>query len=377
MINKNTSLLVTALLSLSTLLFTAQQGKGIVISTKDDVTERTNKSDGNLSIKIKNNKMNLDVRGKVKLSDDDQNIIALSNDGKVVNSIKNMQLEVSPNNEGEIIYRINGKETATLNPAEEELLAECIQTLINQGVYGKERAQRIYKQKGIHAVLTETTNFTSNYTKQIYLSELLLQDISNSDRSKILNNIAQYIESNYYKAEIIGKVMDSALKDNQSFDAYLEVVNNMGSAYYQQQTIQKLFTNNLTDIQFEKVLRITASINSDYHQAEVLSKLLKDNNLNAQKAALIMENLANMDSDYHKAEVLKKMISSSELDVAGWKQTISLTAMIQSDYHQAEVLKTILKKMPADAELNKAVRESAKNIKSNHHYGEIMRQLDN
>jgi hypothetical protein len=55
----------------------------------------------------------------------------------------------------------------------------------------------------------------------------------------VLDKTNQYLTSDYYKAELLDGIMNSFLSEESTSEAYLKVISNMTSDYYQSTTVKK------------------------------------------------------------------------------------------------------------------------------------------
>src|SRR5699024_8345426 len=122
------------------------------------------------------------------------------------------------------------------------LIAECVQMMIDMGVNGKERAQRIYEETGFEGVLKEVDRFDSDYVKSIYLSALgAHHSLSDKEMIAFLNQAETRLSSDYYKAELLNGIRENYLRNKATTEAYLNAIKSIKSDYYQAETLKKLW----------------------------------------------------------------------------------------------------------------------------------------
>lgn len=356
-------------------------------------------------------KLNLTVKGDVRLGNDDKTITSLSPNGSIFYQKKNQSLKIESNAQGNLVYTINGNKRINLSEDDKALIEECVKTLINYGVDADNRVKRIFAQKGTAGVLNEVGNFEGDYVKEIYLSYLLKnQKLSKDEMIAVLDKTDQYLTSDYYKSELLNGVMGSFLSEESTSDAYLKVISNMTSDYYQSTTVQKMLDTKINEKQFNEVLDIVNKMKSDYYQAEVLKTLLNNNDISDEKFANVMKTAGNINSDYYKAEIITALLKNKSLnkdryaqtiaamqnmqsdyykysvltslvdenikDESAWSTLIDYAGNIHSDYYAAETLMTIADKMPDSDALRKKLTDAAKHISSDYYYGQVMRALE-
>ncbi len=383
----------------------------LVHAQNDEVSYSKENNTFTLKVKSRANALSLTVKGEVTLGDDDKSITQLSRAGSIIYRKEKESLEIEHDGQGNLVYTINGYKKTTLNENDKALIEDCVQLMISYGIDADNRVKRIFAQKGTPGVLHEVERFKSDYVKEIYLSYLLNgQKLLKDEMIALLNKINQYLSSDYYKAQLLDGVMASFIADEATSGAYLNVVNNITSDYYQSTTLQKILGTALNEKQFTQVLGIVSSMKSDYYQAKVLEMLLNNNNIADARFSAIMKVVATMKSDYYKAELSSTLLKNKSLnkdqfaqtmigvqnmkssyyqytmlaglidenmkDEAAWSSLILYAGKIDSDYYQAEMLKKIAGTMPASETLSKELTAAAKNIKSDYYYGKVMRSMD-
>lgn len=193
--------------------------------------------------------------------------------------------------------------------------------------------------------------------------------------TNILKASGQHLTSDYYNAELLADVMKTYLLEEETSKAYLAIVRNMKSDYYQHSTLQKPMKNELNSEQMTTVVDIIKTMKSDYYQSQVYNDLLKQASFGG---AAFQETLAlvfAMKSDYYKTEIIKNLIKR-ELTDADWTSLLGYTNKIGSDYYQSELILNIADKMPDNDVLRKDLLEAAKAIKSEYYYGKVMRKIN-
>lgn len=321
-----------------------------------------------------NGKTKLTVKGDVNIGDDDQHIESLSKNGSISFEQKSNKLEITAASDGTLIYRINRKEKNTLDTNDEKLLKNALEMMISRGMNAEARTKRIYAKKGTAGVLNELPKLHGDYARQKYLSTLLTLGIRKPEMTSILESSGSYLSSDYYVTELLSDVMKTYLLEDATSKAYLNLVANMKSDYYQHATLQKLMKNELNNEQTASVVGIIKAMKSDYYQSEVYKDLLKQESFGGAAFNETLDLVFAMKSDYYKTEIIKNMIKRS-LTEADWTRLIGYANKVGSDYYQSELLLNIAEKMPDNENLKKILFEAAKGIKSEHYYGKLMRKI--
>ena len=381
------------------------------IYAQDDEVSYSKENDV-FSLKVNNNseKLNITIKGDLRLADDDKSISGLSRGGSLSYRKKDQSLEVENDGNGNLAYTINGKKKTTLSEEDKALVEDCVQSLIEYGIDADNRVKRIFAQKGTTGVLSEVSWFKSDYVKEIYLSHLIKdQKLSKEEMIAVLNKADQYLSSDYYKAELLDGIMVSFLSDETTSDAYLKtvssitsdyyqsttvkkllnsslsekqfdqvlaIVNNMSSDYYQSEVLKMLLNNEISDAKFSSVMKVAGTMKSDYYKAEIISALLKNKSLNKDRYAQTITAMQNMKSSYYQYTILTNLIDENIKDEAAWSQLIQYAGKLDSDYYESEMLVQIADKMPVSETLKKQLTEAAKNINSDYYYGKVIHAID-
>lgn len=383
----------------------------LIHAQDDEVSYFKENNTFNLKVNNSSEKLNLALKGDISLGDDDKSISELSQNGSISYRKKNQSLEVENDVKGNLLYTINGNKKTNLSEEDKAVVANCVKLLIDYGVDADNRVKRIFAQKGTAGVLNEVSRFESDYVKEIYLSYLLKdQKLSKDEMIALLDKTDQYLKSDYYKAELLDGIMSSFLSEESTSEAYLKVVSNITSDYYQSTTVKKLLSTSLNEKQFNQILAVVNNMKSDYYQAEVLKILLSNNDISDEKFSNIMKITGSMKSDYYKAEIISALLKDKSLnsnrysqtivaiqnmksgyyqyviltnladentkDESAWSTLIDYAGKINSDYYQAELLMKIADKMPASETLRKKLIDAAKNISSDYYYGMVMRAIE-
>ena len=381
----------------------------LLCAQKNEVSYSSTNNTFQVKVKNESEKMSLTVEGDVQLGDDDKSIREISPNGLIEYRINNQSLDINTAADGTLTYTINGVKKPNSGAEDKALIEQCVKEMIDYGIDAGNRAERIFAQSGSAGVLNEVSRFKSDYVKEMYLSWLLKnQKLSKEEMIALLNKTDQYLGSDYYKSELLNKVMASLLDDQATSDAYLKTVANMKSDYYQYTTITSLVKASLNQKQFDEVLSIVGNMRPDYYQSEVLKSLLNNHTISEDKFSRVMKIAANMKSDYYKSEIIssllknkdissnrysqtiaamqgiksdyykseifKKLIDQNVKSEAEWSKLIQYAANIPSDYYKSEALIKIAGKMPQSESLKKQLNVAAKKIKSDYYYGQVIRE---
>ena len=316
----------------------------------------------------------IDIKGDVRLAADDRRIADISDNGSIKYSKNGDKLAIHQDKKGNLVYEFNGRVKEEFSAEEEDLLQGLIQNMIRNGIDAKGRTERIFAKSGTTGVLQEVDRLTGDYPRSVYLKNLLSLTNNPQDVEKIVNNLNQRINSDYYRTEVLTSAIKKASPNANLYKAYLEVVGSMESDYYKVEATKQLLNQDLMENQIASIIEMAKQMKSDYYQSELFKKLTDKHNIGESGFKNTLQLIASMNSDYYKAEVIKNLIKNNPKTI-DWKALIGNTNQIESAYYQTEVLKQIIAKAPQAASLKEQLYESAKSIKSNHYQGEVLRAI--
>lgn len=288
--------------------------------------------------------LHVTIRGKVEFADDYTDIKSISDGGDV--RVKDdrggavRKFEASADG-GSIkrSYSINGQPSAFDDDARKWLANILNQTVRLGGYDAKARVQKLLKQSGPRGVLAEIPQLNSDYVKRIYFNELFAQGQLDADTARQALRLAgTELSSDYEKAELLVKMSDSYLANDEMRTIYIEGVN---------------------------------TIQSDYERGRTLSALLKKGELSKDNVMFAIKSAGNIKSDYERAQLLIKIANGFALDQAAQTAYLDAVASIQSDYEKGRVLSALLKKEPGKETLLFTLK-SASTISSDYEKAQLL-----
>ena len=186
---------------------------------------------------------NVEVRGKIELTDDDKDIKSISADGyleinKTVFGSKRT-LVITP--QGSAIKReyYEGRSSIPFEPEGRKWMGEILPELVRSTAIGAEaRVSRIFRQGGVAAVLSEINLMSSDYVESIYANLLMSMPVATRDYATVVNKIANKIESDYYLADFLQKNLDKFLVVKEGADAVFAACTKINSDHYKTEVIK-------------------------------------------------------------------------------------------------------------------------------------------
>lgn len=319
----------------------------------------------------------VELRGTIELADDDRDIKSMSSDGyleirKTVFGSKR-KLIISPEADGLKREYYEGRTKMPFEPEGRKWMAEILPELVRSTTIGAEsRVNRFFNRGGAQAVLNEIENLQSDYVKHHYANKLMkVRGLEAKDYAKIINTLANEIDSDYYLSEFLKYNADKLLSTQESTDALLAATNEIDSDHYKTEVIKEaLRQKNVSAEGLRSVMTAASKIGSDHYKAEVLNTLLRQRNLTTVMVTEVLRGTQSINSDHYRTLVLQKALAHQDLPAAAYQNALESVRQINSDHYKTEVLKSLLNNQLPPEQMQYIVNVSA-SIKSDHYLTEV------
>jgi hypothetical protein len=328
---------------------------------------------------------NVEVRGRIDLTDDDKDIKSMSPDGyleitKTVFGSKR-SLVISPQGGGGLKRQYyEGRTELPFEPDGRKWMNEILPELVRTTTIGAEsRVNRFYKQGGSSAVLGEINLLESDYVKAHYANVLMDLKPSQNDYASIVSRVTSTIESDYYLSEFLKNNLSRFLSTKEAKEAVFAATNKIESDHYKTEVIKASIneeTGPLSTENIRSILDASGKMQSDHYKTEVFSALLRQNNLTDAVIAEMISGTQSIESDYYKSVVLNKALSKSGLSAASYQKILESVKDIESDHYKTEVLTNLLKNKLSSAQIQTLV-EISTSIGSDHYTSVVFDEVLN
>lgn len=343
-------------------------------------------NDGKGRIQITNNgkEFQIEYEGDITLSDDDKDIVAISNGGFVEieqSSFGNRRrIVIESDRNGNLIKKYyEGRTEKDFNPEGKEWLADVLQEIVRSTTLAAEaRVNRFYSKGGANAVLAEIGRIESDYVNAAYFKLLLEKKLSNDELVKTIEVAGKEIDSDYYLASILEANQKAFLSNSQTITAYINAAKSIESDHYLTSVLKKVVNDkSITDSQMESLLEISKDVKSDHYLTQILTEVMDNRELNSQNISRIISLSRDIQSDHYKTQVLKKVINDKGLPNNAYDAFLGTLGDIKSDHYISEVIRTLLdKKLDASASsLNKLLDIVKNSIQSDHYASTIYKKM--
>jgi hypothetical protein len=324
-------------------------------------------------------RLEVTIRGRVEFADDYSDIKSMSDDGfiRVIdeNGGSSRKFEASSTAGGiQRSYWLNGQSQA-IDQDVRAWLAKVLNDTVRQGGYdARPRVQRILKESGPTGVLREISQLKSDYVKRIYFDELIkVGNLDDQTVRHVLRQAATEIRSDYEKAQLLVKMSEDYLVNDNQRAIYIEGVSTIHSDYEKGRALGALLKKgNLSRENMLFTLRAVSHIKSDYERAQLLIKIATGFPLDESSRTAYLEALETLRSDYEKGRALTAFMKKGELQKEELTFVIKSASGISSDYEKAQVLIKVAAAGSRDETVRNALIDSARTIRSEYERGRVL-----
>lgn len=322
----------------------------------------------------------IEMRGKIVLTDDDKDVKSMSPDGylEVNKTVFGSRRTLIISSEGNGLRKeyYEGRTKVPFEPAGRQWMAEILPELVRSTTIGAEgRVDRFFKKGGAPAVVAEIESMESNYVKSHYASLLMKQPVSPKDYARIIDRIAGTVDSNHYLAGFLKNNLDKFMKSNEALEAVFRATNKLDSDHYKTEVIKTGLENQPVSIDAVRIIMKSAgSMSSDHYKTEVLSSLLRQNNLTDEVISEMFITSKTIDSDYYRSVVLNRALNREGLSSISFQRALESVKDIDSDHYKTEVLTSLLNK-PISADLQINLIGLTGSIESDHYCSLVLKEI--
>jgi hypothetical protein len=301
---------------------------------------------------------NIELRGKIEVTDDDKDIKSLSDDGYLeiektaFGSKRTIVIESLGGGKIKKEY-YEGRTKMDWETNGKAWLAEILPELVRSSTIGAEgRVDRFFKKGGTSAVLAEFENLEGDYTKSYYGKLLLAKTIPANELPKVITTLAETISSDYYLASLLKDSMEKLLVSKEAGDAFFKASEKIQSDYYRSVVLKEALQKySASPEQVKVILKSASSMGSAYYLAVVLNTLLDETDVKEESMAELMQVCKKIDSDYYRADVLSKAIHKKNISRSALKAAVEAVATVSSDYYKSNVFNAMAEETQMDGEI--------------------------
>ncbi|WP_235294757.1 hypothetical protein [Portibacter lacus] len=344
-----------------------------------------NQTNGKTTMKVKTENganFSLEYEGEITLSDDDSDVIAISDGGfmEIKKSAFGSRRRVYIEEEGGRLvktYYVGTKEVP-FSPEGQKWMAEILLEVVRTTTLGSEkRVDRLFANGGATAVVNEVKQINSDHVKSQYLKLLLNKNLRNEDYIPLLEEISD-IDSDHHKADILKYNMNSFLRNKYVTTEYIKTVGSIDSDHHKAEILKTAVRSELiNDDELEPLCSILDEIESDHHKADIIREILRTKKMNPRNIDLVLKSADEINSDHHKADLLKIALSMPGISESGYELFLDLLDNIDSDHHRADILLNMLDEDLSENELDRVLMLVTEDVNSEHQKSEVLRNIIN
>jgi hypothetical protein len=357
--------------------------------------------------------------GKYRLSDDDRSIAEISPGGYLKFRENDTIMRAESDLQGRITYTLNnGREELPMNDSGRRFIVAQLQKMIRLGFFGEQRAERIYREGGVPALLAELDRIKMQGGRDPYLNRLFRADTLTMPQRIVLLQLVDRTDDMSQRQHLLDLFTKDQLRDSATAHEWLHVVGDIDASYMKKDLLLKFIDSSLPADQVDTLLAITRRFGSENDQQDVYKGLVdlpklrlfdsafaqpwlravgelgpsymkKDllvkfldtavnprETLPADQFDTVLAITGRFDNPEDQKEILKRLISLQPTTDAEWTGLLRATGAFQAEYIKSELLPEIASRMPRTDSLRAAYSVAAKTIQSDFDYGKVMRAIE-
>ncbi|HXJ40056.1 MAG TPA: hypothetical protein VNH18_12335, partial [Bryobacteraceae bacterium] len=290
-------------------------------------------------------RLEVSARGTVEFTDDDRDVKSLSPDGyfrieeNYLLLFSGRRYEVTADGTGRLTrtYFDHDRAKPLDGQGQAWLMGIMPEVIRKTGLGAVPRLQRILKQGGPSAVLSEISRIRDDEPKRIYLQELINRANLNPDQLWSAMLQARKIGSDEEKAGLLEAVAPYFLKDNLR-EAIFQVAGTIGSDEEHSHVLLALIKRDSGREALRLAAKSAGHIGSDEEKAKVLVEIAGSDKGDREVGRSLLSSAATIGSDEERRRVLSAVFTSNGSDREIPVEALRLSAGIGSDEEKAAVL---------------------------------------
>jgi hypothetical protein len=323
---------------------------------------------------------NVEIRGKIEMTDDDKDIKSMSSDGylEVTKTVfgSRRSIVITPQANGLKREYYEGRTAVAFEPEGRKWLSEILPELLRSTTIGAEsRVNRFYRQGGSKAVVEEIGRLESDHVKAHYANVLMDLNLPEKDYAFIINKVAESIDSDHYLTEFLKGNMNKFLQSKEATEAVFTATKKMESDHYKTEVIKEALRSGPATLESVKIImEATSNMESDHYKTEVMTNLLRQNNLNDAVISEMINGTKSIESDHYRTVVLTKALEKPGLSATSYQRVLESVKDIDSDHYKTQVLTTLLQNnLTSDAQNN--LISISTSIESDHYFTQVAAEI--
>jgi hypothetical protein len=300
---------------------------------------------------------NIEMRGRIEVTDDDRDIKSMSNDGylEITKTVFGSKRAIIIESHGGSLTREyrEGRSKMDWNPHGKNWLAEILPDIVRSTTLAAEgRVNRIFGKEGASGVVAEITRLKGDYTQAHYAKLLFNKNIPSSELGMVITGIANSISSDYYLSTVFQNNITKMLSTPPAAEAFFQGTKKINSDYYKAVVLKEALKKfPASPTQVKTILQSAASIDSDYYLSVVLTTLLEQDNVQEESLNELIVISKNIPSDYYRTQVLRSALEKEGISKTTLLKILGALAEVNSDYYKSTVVNSMAENSQMDSEV--------------------------
>lgn len=341
--------------------------------------EKRGESSANLVISSDNYYEALKYLGKFQITDDETGFKSISPGGYVKYRKNDVIVTAESDLQGKIDYTITDGHNKFSSDEEQgrKLIAQTVREMIDWGVDGDARMERIYKNGGIRALLSEVDSMKTDPVRILYLDKVFDVDSLSSEGLPELEKKIGALGTDQEKTRLLNRFSSDQLKNPQIAHAYFTVVQGIGSDMEKVNNLQHILDMDIVREENADTIMIIASrLGSDMDKVNLYKNLIDKGLINGARFDSLLGLTSHIGSDMDKINLYKILMGEKTITESQWISLLNKTAQLGSDMDKSNLLLEIALKMPRTENVKSAYLKVAKSIGNDSDYGKAIRAVE-
>jgi hypothetical protein len=327
-----------------------------------------------------NTDFNIEMRGKIELSDDDKDIKSISDDGyleiskTVFGSKRSILIESLGGGQVKKEY-YEGRTKMPWEPNGKAWLGEILPEVVRSSTIGSEnRVNRLFKKGGTSAVLSEIGKLENDHVREHYGTLLMSYPVPAKDYPAVINTLSESIDSDHFIAEFLRKHAAKFIQQDEATSAMFTATEKMDSDHFKSLVISQVLNGTaISRDNLRLALQTAADMDSDHFITEVLTNLLKQKNMSDATLVEIINTTKTLESDHYRTMVLTNALDKTGLSDEAHRRIIESIKGMSSDHYVTQVIFHLMEDKLSDSVLSN-VLDILSAVDSDHYRTEILKR---
>jgi len=374
-------------LKLSTTIVTILLALLFLNSTAQNYSYNYTTLNGKKQYKYSDNFSNYDiqVKGDIKVNDDDTGIRSISPGGSLKISKKTFgnkrTIIIEGKSNGALSYEYyEGRQEVPFDPEGKKWLADVLLEVVRlTGIDAEGRTRRIYAKHGVDGVIDEIHEISSNSVMSLYFEAIISTvDLNDDEIISVCSAIAYEMTSNTERGRLFRKYNKLFLRNNTTTVVFFNSLSKLSSNTER----GSIFTSINSKIDFDDI-KVTEAyfasldrMTSNTERGRVLRHVNRSQELSNDAYARLLMSVKKLSSNTEMGSVIRSLdkidIQNEEISIAFFNAIDGMS----SNTEAGSTLRNLLKNHDLNADNLIRLLASVKKLSSNTEKGSILRTIN-